>query len=131
MLFGGFAPAALARMARMGDGYIGPSMPAEMVAGSFEQARAAWQKHGRAGQPRLVAICYFALGDPDQGPANVHDYYSFMGDTADMIAGTVRTTHEEVRQAVKDFGDMGADELVFNPATANLDDVATLAEIVF
>ena len=30
-----------------------------------------------------------------------------------------------------DFGDMGADELVFNPATDNLDDVARLAEIVF
>ena len=131
MLFGGFAPAAFARMARWGDGYIGPSMPAEMVAGSFEQARAAWQEHGRAGAPRLVAICYFALGDPDQGRANVHDYYSFLGEAAEMIAGTVRTTRDEVRQAVKEFGDMGADELVFNSGTDNLDDVAALAEIVF
>ncbi|GLY67827.1 LLM class flavin-dependent oxidoreductase [Amycolatopsis taiwanensis] len=130
LLFGGFAPAALARMARWGEGYIGGSMPVPVVADAFGKARAAWSEHGRQGQPRLVAIAYFALGDPDQGRAKIRDYYSNFGEMADMVAGTVRTTPEELRQAVQDFADLGADELVFNPGTDNLDDVAALADAV-
>ncbi|HKN50991.1 MAG TPA: LLM class flavin-dependent oxidoreductase [Amycolatopsis sp.] len=131
LLFGGFAPGALARMARWGVGYVGGSMPPEMVAESFENARAAWREAGREGEPRLVAIAYFALGDPESGRANVGDYYSNMGeDGAAFIASGVRTTPDEVRGAVKAFGDLGADELIFNPATDNLDDLSRLAEVV-
>ncbi|MFE0025757.1 LLM class flavin-dependent oxidoreductase [Amycolatopsis sp. NPDC059021] len=130
LLFGGFAPAALARMAKWGQGYVGGSMPPEMVAESFEHARAAWREAGREGEPRLVAITYFALGEPDTGRGKVRDYYSNMGDMADFIASGVRTTPEEVRDAVKAFGDIGADELIFNPATENLDDLARLADLV-
>ncbi|WP_037303874.1 LLM class flavin-dependent oxidoreductase [Amycolatopsis orientalis] len=131
LLFGGFAPKALARMAKWGEGYVGGSMPPEMVSGAFEQARAAWREAGREGEPRLVAIAYFALGEPDTGRAKVRDYYGNMGaEPADFIASGVRTTPEAVRDAVKAFGDIGADELIFNPATDELDDIARLAELV-
>lgn len=131
LLFGGFAPKALARMAKWGEGYVGGSMPPEMVSGAFEQARAAWREAGREGEPRLVAITYFALGEPDTGRAKVRDYYGNMGaESAGFIASGVRTTPEAVRDAVKAFGDIGADELIFNPATDELDDIARLAELV-
>ena len=70
------APSALARMAKWGEGYIGASVPAAMVAEAFDGARAAWKEAGRGGSPRLVAICYFALGDGEAGVANAGDYYS-------------------------------------------------------
>ncbi|GAA4527332.1 LLM class flavin-dependent oxidoreductase [Amycolatopsis samaneae] len=130
LLFGGFAPKALARMAKWGQGYVGGSMPPEMVAGSFEQARAAWREAGREGEPRLVAITYFALGEPDTGRGKVRDYYGTMGEQADFIASGVRTTPEALRDAVKAFGDLGADELIFNPATDVPDDLTRLADIV-
>lgn len=130
LLFGGFAPKALARMAKWGVGYVGGSVPPGMVAGAFEQARAAWREAGREGEPRLVAITYFALGEPDTGREKVRDYYSTIGDGADFIASGVRTTPEAVRDAVKDFADIGADELIFNPATDELDDIARLADLV-
>ncbi|ANN16658.1 MmcJ protein [Amycolatopsis orientalis] len=131
LLFGGFAPKALARMAKWGEGYVGGSMPPEMVSGAFEQARTAWREAGREGEPRLVAITYFALGEPDTGRAKVRDYYGNMGaESAEFIASGVRTTPEAVRDAVKAFGDIGADELIFNPATDELDDIARLAELV-
>ena len=130
LLFGGVAPAALGRMARWGEGYIGRPQLVETVAGAFEQARTAWADNGRPGEPRLVALAYFALGDPDQGRAKVHDYYSERGEMAATFAATVRTTTDELRQAVKDFASIGADELVFNPATHNLDDIAALADAV-
>jgi alkanesulfonate monooxygenase SsuD/methylene tetrahydromethanopterin reductase-like flavin-dependent oxidoreductase (luciferase family) len=130
MLFGGFAPGALARMAKWGEGYIGGTMPAPFVAGAFDAARAAWAENGRSGAPRLVALAYFALGDPEKGRANVLDYYSGLGDMAATIAAGVRTTADELRQAVKDFDGIGADELIFATATDNLDDVAALAGTV-
>ncbi|WP_198406872.1 LLM class flavin-dependent oxidoreductase [Nocardia terpenica] len=80
MLFGGFAPAALDRMARWGEGYVGGSMPAQFVGPSYDAAREAWQRAGRDGEPRLVALVYFALGDGDAGKRNVHDYYTATGE---------------------------------------------------
>ncbi len=118
LLFGGFAPAALARMAKWGQGYVAGSVPPEMAAGSFEQDRAA------------CAITYFALGEPETGRAKVRDYYGGTTDFADLVAGSLRTTPEAMRDAVKAFGDLGADELIFNPTTDDLDDVARLAEVV-
>jgi len=130
MLFGGNAPAALARMARWGEGYIGGTMPAAMVSGAFDAARAAWTDNGRSGEPRLVALAYFALGDPERGRSNVFDYYSAFGDFATTVAAGVRTTPDEARQVVKDFDGIGADELIFATSTDNLDDIAALAEVV-
>ncbi|MCU1686636.1 MAG: Luciferase-like monooxygenase [Amycolatopsis sp.] len=131
LMFGGFAEAALDRMARWGEGYVGGSMPAEMVSGAFDGARAAWTKAGREGSPRLVAIAYYAFGDTDKGVGNVRDYYSNMGEGADFIASTVRTSPDAVRAAVKEFEAIGADELIFNPTLDDLDEVARLADVVF
>jgi alkanesulfonate monooxygenase SsuD/methylene tetrahydromethanopterin reductase-like flavin-dependent oxidoreductase (luciferase family) len=131
LMFGGFAEAALDRMARWGEGYVGGSMPPEMVSGAFDGARAAWTKAGREGSPRLVAIAYYAFGDTDKGVGNVRDYYSNMGEGADFIASTVRTSPDAVRAAVKEFEAIGADELIFNPTLDDLDEVARLADVVF
>jgi alkanesulfonate monooxygenase SsuD/methylene tetrahydromethanopterin reductase-like flavin-dependent oxidoreductase (luciferase family) len=131
MLFGGFAPAALARMARWGEGYIGGSVPAPMAAPSFDAARAAWRDAGREGSPRLVALVYYALGDGDAGRRNVYDYYSVTEEFAAIVTGAVCTTPAAVKAAIQSFADIGADEIIFNPGTDDLDDVARLAEIVF
>lgn len=130
LLFGGNAPASYARMAKWGEGYVGGSMPAEMVAPSFDAARAAWKEAGRDGEPRLIGLAYFALGDPEQGRGKVRDYYSNFGDYADMFADGVRTNADELRQVISDYASLGTDELIFTPATDNLDDIEALAEIV-
>ncbi|PRY31674.1 LLM class flavin-dependent oxidoreductase [Umezawaea tangerina] len=131
LMFGGFAPAALARMAKWGEGYIGASMPASMVAQSFDGARAAWREAGREGEPRLVAIAYFALGDTEQGRRNVGDYYANLGEEmAGGIAAGLHGTADAVREAVRAFDGIGADELIFNPGTDDPDDIARLADLV-
>ena len=56
MLFGGFTPATMERMARWGEGYIVLGLAAPLVEPSFEAARAAWTQAGREGLPRLVTI---------------------------------------------------------------------------
>lgn len=131
LMFGGFAPAALDRMARWGDGYIAASLPAPMVAPSLETAREAWQRAGRAGAPRLLALAYFALGDGEKGRANVHDYYHPAPELADIVAAAVCDTPAKVKDTVSAFADLGVDELSFNTATDDPDDVKRLAETVF
>ena len=118
-------------MARWGQGYIGASMPAPVVAQGFEAARMAWAQAGREGAPRLVALAYFALADADKGKGAVADYYAFTGtDTVGFIVSAVRASAHDVKQAVNDFAEIGADELIFNPTVDDLDEVERLAEIV-
>ncbi|MBT0771485.1 LLM class flavin-dependent oxidoreductase [Kineosporia sp. J2-2] len=131
LIIGGNVEATFRRVARAGDGFVAGSVPAAMVAPSFEGVRTAWREAGREGSPRLVAIAYFALGDGDAGRANVHDYYSAHGsELADFISGTVSTDAAAVRTVVDQFAGIGADELILNPATDDPDDISRLAEIV-
>lgn len=130
LLFGGGAPAALQRMARWGVGYIGGAMPPQYAGPAFDAARAAWQEEGREGEPRLVVINYVALGDPDKGRANVHDYYSINGDYADQAAAGVNTTADAVKATAKGFEEAGVDELIFITTTDDLDEIPRLADTI-
>lgn len=131
MLFGAFAPAAMDRMARWGEGYIGGSVPAPMAAPAFDAARDAWQRAGRKGTPRLVALAYFALGDSDKGRQNVYDYYSVSGDFAQIVAGAVCDSPAKVKDAISSFADIGVDEISFNPGTDDVDEIKRLADAAF
>jgi alkanesulfonate monooxygenase SsuD/methylene tetrahydromethanopterin reductase-like flavin-dependent oxidoreductase (luciferase family) len=128
LLFGGFAPAAFERMARWGQGYVGASLPAAAVARSFEQARGAWAKAGREGSPRLVAIAYFALIEADRARGNIWDYYSSVPEMADAEALGVLVSTAAIKEAIRAFEDIRADELILNPALDDIHEVVRLAE---
>lgn len=131
LLFGAGTPVALERMARWGQGYLATSFPPSVVAGAFEMARQAWRKADREGSPRLVALAYFALGNVAAGRENVRDYYGNFGDSvANALAQGVCGSADALRHAVKAFGDIGADELIFSPALDDPDEVTRLAEVV-
>jgi hypothetical protein len=51
--------------------------------------------------------------------------------TADMAAGAVCGSAEEIKVFIDAFGAIGVDEIMFNPVTDDVDEVARLAEIVF
>jgi alkanesulfonate monooxygenase SsuD/methylene tetrahydromethanopterin reductase-like flavin-dependent oxidoreductase (luciferase family) len=131
MLFGGFAPAAMDRMARWGEGYIAGSVPAPMADPAFVAARDAWRRAGREGAPRLVALAYFALGDSDQGRQNVYDYYGGSGEFAGIVAGAVCDSPAKVKETISSFADIGVDEISFYTGTDHVDEVKRLADIVF
>ena len=131
LLFGAGSPAAFRRMAQRGQGYIAPGLPPEAVAGRFDMASNAWREAGRAGEPRLVACLYFAIGDADAGRCNVHDYFRNSGTkTAGKIAGALRGTKESILWAVETFRDLGTDELIFSPAVGDINEVSRLAGLV-
>ncbi|GAA5139915.1 LLM class flavin-dependent oxidoreductase [Pseudonocardia adelaidensis] len=130
LLFGAITPAAYRRMAESSDGYIAVSVPAALASGAFDAARAAWQAAGRPGQPRLVGLNYYALGDPDRGRADIADYYAATPEYQDIVVDGVHTDEESLRDAVKQFEALGADELILSPGTDDLDEIARLADIV-
>jgi alkanesulfonate monooxygenase SsuD/methylene tetrahydromethanopterin reductase-like flavin-dependent oxidoreductase (luciferase family) len=130
VLIGGTSDAAVARTVRYADGWTsgggGPDRAAPMIA----KVRDAWREAGREGEPRLAALVYFGLGDPDESRACLRRYYGFLGEWVDAIVeGAVRSPRAAA-DIVRAFADVGVTEVVFNPTIASLDEVDRLADAV-
>jgi len=113
VLFGGFQPAALKRVARWGDGFLAAAAPS-WAGGLFDTVRDFWKEHGRDGEPRIVAQVNVALGPQsvvDQARADMHGYYAFTGMADRMTAGML-TTPAQIRETIAAFADLGADEVM-------------------
>ncbi|MFC9912401.1 LLM class flavin-dependent oxidoreductase [Streptomyces sp. NPDC127197] len=113
VLFGGFQPAALERVARWGDGFLAAAAPS-WAGGLFDTVRTYWREYGREGRPRLVAQINVALGPEDvldDARTRMHEYYAFTG-TADRMVAALLTTPAGVREAIARFADLGADEVM-------------------
>ena len=132
ILIGGAIDEAVERTVKYGIGYTAGGAPPEMVAPIAEKVRTSWREAGRDGEPRLVALSYFALGSrAEQGAAKyLKDYYGFLGEWADRIAESAPTSTDAVKDIATKFQDIGVDELIFDPTIAELDQVDHLAEAV-
>lgn len=133
VLFGGFAPAALERVARWGDGFLGAALPPAYMDRMFRDVETAWEKYGREGRPKLVAQASVALGAPSvvaDARANLLRYYEFTG-RAEYMAEGLLTTPDAIRAAVAGYAGIGADEVILYCWAADPDQVARLAEAVF
>lgn len=133
LLIGGHVEASFARSARFGEGWIAGGAPpdqfAEMVAG----VKAAWAHAGREGEPRLMGLAYFSLGDEAAANASAYlnDYYAFLGEeTAQMIAASAATDAGTVRAYLEAFEGAGCGELVLFPCSGDPAQVDLLAEAV-
>ncbi|MER7775623.1 LLM class flavin-dependent oxidoreductase [Streptomyces sp. NPDC096191] len=133
ILFGGFAPAALDRVGRFGDGFLGAALPPAHMAGLFRDVEAVWRTYDRPGRPRLVAQASVALGPRstvDRALHSLRDYYAFTG-RADYMTKGLLTTAREIRAAVGAFHDIGADEVVLYCWASDPDQVDRLADALF
>lgn len=131
MLFGGFKPAALRRVARWGDGFL-CAAPLEWVGQLFEAVERCWREESRAGRPRLVAQINIALG-PDTVISEAHrairDYYGAGNHTNQVVERTV-TNRERLRDTISAFGDFGVDEVILYCWSSQPDQVDRLAEAI-
>ncbi|MGW0189029.1 LLM class flavin-dependent oxidoreductase [Streptomyces sp. NPDC003362] len=113
-MFGGFARAAIERVGRFGDGFLGAALPPQFMAGLFRNVEAVWEKHDRSCRPRLVAQANVALGPEstvEQARRKIGEYYGFSG-RADYVTDGLLATPESFRKAVDAFVGIGADEVV-------------------
>ncbi|MFF4631749.1 LLM class flavin-dependent oxidoreductase [Streptomyces griseorubiginosus] len=133
VLFGGFAPSALERVGRFGDGFLGAALPPSFMANLFRDATTAWQKHDRPSRPRLVAQANVALGpEPtlDRARRNLRDYYAFSGHVEYMEAGLL-TTPQQIRETTDAYFGIGADEVMLYCWAPDPDQVDRLADLLF
>ncbi|MGK5734109.1 LLM class flavin-dependent oxidoreductase [Streptomyces sp. URMC 124] len=133
VLFGGFSPAAIERVGRFGDGFLGAALPPHYMAPLFRDAEAVWEKYDRPGRPRLVAQANVALGPQstvEQARHTIRAYYDF-GGRADHVANGVLTTPEAIREAVEAFGAIGADEVMLYCWSSDTGQIDRLADVLF
>jgi alkanesulfonate monooxygenase SsuD/methylene tetrahydromethanopterin reductase-like flavin-dependent oxidoreductase (luciferase family) len=130
VLVGGATPAAYARVARAGAGWVAPGFGHAALLAGIAAVRAEWARAGRAGQPKILAERYFCLGPDadaetetylDRYWENARDYYDLM--RADLI-----TDDERLRSELAALAEAGCDDLVLLPCGSARDQVALLAD---
>lgn len=135
LLTAAMGPKSLARSARWADGLAGFDLAPDVdsVDRTFRATERAWKEAGRA-HPRLTTSCWFALGAdaPDRLREHAYRYLSTFGDEAagSMAALCRCDSPSAVREAVRSLADIGCEELVFAPTTAEVGDVARLLEVL-
>ncbi|MFE1172539.1 LLM class flavin-dependent oxidoreductase [Streptomyces sp. NPDC058773] len=133
VLFGGFVPAALERVARWGDGFLGAAVPPPYMDGLFRQVEDAWDRAGRTGRPRLVAQVNAALGPQptlDRARAELRAYYAPHSYTDHVVNGLL-TSAAQIQEAVAAFRAIGADEVMLYCWSPDPDQVERMAGAVF
>lgn len=133
LIVGGNVAASFERAARYGDGWIMGGGSPDQFRNAAGKLASAWEKEGREGQPRKMALAYFALGDDAERNAEryLRDYYAFLGEeVSGMIAGSAAKDPDTVRAYVSGFASAGCDELVMFPTSSEPKQVSLLAEAI-
>ena len=131
ILIGGQSDTAFERAARYGAGWtMGGGTPDQLAEGK-QKLEAAWKEAGRDGEPRVVALAYYALGDNAEEAArkDLEHYYAWLGEeTAGQIVGSAATDADTVKGYQQAFEQAGCDELIWFPTDPDPDQVGLLAE---
>jgi alkanesulfonate monooxygenase SsuD/methylene tetrahydromethanopterin reductase-like flavin-dependent oxidoreductase (luciferase family) len=132
VVIGGASDAAVERTVRYGVGYTSGGAGPDLMAPLADSVRKRWTESGREGEPRLVALGYFALGPKaEEGSAKyLKDYYAYLGEWADRIAESAARTPDALRELAARYKDIGVDEMIFDPTIAELDQIDRLTEVV-
>jgi alkanesulfonate monooxygenase SsuD/methylene tetrahydromethanopterin reductase-like flavin-dependent oxidoreductase (luciferase family) len=136
LIFGVFAPKALERAGRLGDGIrsFSFSPDADEHLQRYGVVKRAWDNAGRTGHPKLIAATHFALGPAARQTyeQHVHTYYGYSPEiVAQALTDDAPTSPEKVLATIARFEDAGIDELVFTATTADtMDSLDRLADVV-
>jgi alkanesulfonate monooxygenase SsuD/methylene tetrahydromethanopterin reductase-like flavin-dependent oxidoreductase (luciferase family) len=127
LAFGGTAAPTFRRVAQHGVGFTAGGGTPEQARELFEQTRTAWAAAGREGAPRQWALTYFVLGagGRETAAAYLTDYY---GDWGPGMAQAIPGDADGLRAAADAFEAAGADELIFDPVSSDLEQLEGLAD---
>jgi alkanesulfonate monooxygenase SsuD/methylene tetrahydromethanopterin reductase-like flavin-dependent oxidoreductase (luciferase family) len=133
LVIGGGPEVAIPRILEHGDGWTMTGAPPDQFKEGSAQVKDAWSQAGREGEPRLIALCYFALGEGAEEAArdDLGHYYEWLGqEVVDFIVGSAATDEDTIRAYRDAFADAGADELLCFPTSRDLAQVDLLADAV-
>ncbi len=133
LLIGGYIPVVARRIAAWGDGFMQPGGgdPTAMRA-LWADIEKAWAGAGRSGRPRRVSGSYYALGPNADAAADAYiaSTYGFDPKVAERRRRTLPTTPDAVRAAIAGQADMGVDEFILRPCSADIEHLKRLEELV-
>ena len=132
ILIGGYSPAAIQRVGHWGNGFIAGGRDPKGTQQFFRLAEESWKAAGKPGKPRLVGCFYYALGPDAKERAGTYlrNYYSFLGPMVEMMISNLPMTIEAIKERIRTFADIGADEVILWPCTPDLEQLDQLAELV-
>jgi alkanesulfonate monooxygenase SsuD/methylene tetrahydromethanopterin reductase-like flavin-dependent oxidoreductase (luciferase family) len=130
LLIGGASSKAFQRAARHADGWTMGGSPPDAFPEAASALREAWAAEGRDGEPRTMALFYFALGDGAREAAqhSLGDYYAWLGEYTQQIVDGTATEAEAVRERLAAYEEAGVDEVICFPASADPGQVELLAD---
>jgi alkanesulfonate monooxygenase SsuD/methylene tetrahydromethanopterin reductase-like flavin-dependent oxidoreductase (luciferase family) len=128
ILIGAFAPAALARVARHGDGFL-CAAPLQWAGPLIEQVHEQGEQAGRHGRPRVVGQVNVAVGDArtlDAAGTAIADYYAFTGHPG---WDSPISEPDAIAETIDGYRQLGVDELVLYCYSDNADQIEELADL--
>jgi alkanesulfonate monooxygenase SsuD/methylene tetrahydromethanopterin reductase-like flavin-dependent oxidoreductase (luciferase family) len=127
ILIGGSSDAAIRRTVQWGIGWTVGGAPPEQGGRFADRVRKTWKEAGREGEPKIVGLTYFALGEGAAEKAETYltDYYGPFGA---QIAQFIPKTPQALKETVSKFADYGFDELFLDPTVADLAQVDAAAD---
>jgi alkanesulfonate monooxygenase SsuD/methylene tetrahydromethanopterin reductase-like flavin-dependent oxidoreductase (luciferase family) len=129
LLFGGLVPASFARAAAVGQGWIAPSFGLQQLTDGVDSIRAAWDRIGRPGRPRVVTVRYFCFGvEADEHAEHYLRHYYL--DYAHLVKADTPTTPEHLDAELRKLRDAGADDVVLMPCTDDLAQINMAADVL-
>jgi alkanesulfonate monooxygenase SsuD/methylene tetrahydromethanopterin reductase-like flavin-dependent oxidoreductase (luciferase family) len=129
LLVGGLVPAAFARAATVGQGWIAPSFGIQQVVDGVAAVGKEWDRVGRPGRPRIVTVRYFCFGPGADENAEHYLRHYYLG-YAPMVKADTPTTPEHLGAELARLRDAGADDVVLMPCTDDLAQVTLAAEVL-
>jgi alkanesulfonate monooxygenase SsuD/methylene tetrahydromethanopterin reductase-like flavin-dependent oxidoreductase (luciferase family) len=136
VLVGAILPHSVSRCARWADGLCGFTFGPDIdqVEKSYELFESAWNEAGRSGSPRKISSFWYALG-PDaecQMETFVRRYLAIFGtDTVEtMVRHCSATSAARMRELLRQFKDIGTDELVLVPTSEDPDEIDRATQLI-
>ena len=136
ILIGAMGPKSMRRGAKWANGAYVFSSNGERneLKGMLDMAQSAWQEAGREQRPYRMVGFWYSLADDGLSRLKkyVYDYLSNQdAGIAQLMADSVgRATPDAVREAIDIAEEIGADELALNAATADIEEVDRMAELL-
>ncbi|MCS5635296.1 MAG: LLM class flavin-dependent oxidoreductase [Myxococcota bacterium] len=136
IIAGVMGPKAMRRAADWADGVYVFSMSGDPdeIRNMFDLAERAWEEAGRSAPPRRIAGFWYSLAD--DAPRRLYDYvYQYLAVFGEAPARAVAKTMkrhdaEAITDSAEKIAALGCDELILSPASADLDEISRLAELI-
>jgi alkanesulfonate monooxygenase SsuD/methylene tetrahydromethanopterin reductase-like flavin-dependent oxidoreductase (luciferase family) len=132
IILGASSPPALQRIGRLGYAFMSGGGGPTRAKTSFDVVMEHRAATGHAGTPRFVALSYYGIapGAIDATVEALKDWYRFLGPVSETMAQSFPQSPATIKDVLKQFEDVGVDEVVLYSGSDDIDEVDRLADVI-